>query len=108
MPPLPIIWIFVRSLTAYMRLQKGRDLVQNQLRHVNLPQPLFESTRTMRNHLQQLVDENLIGRDLRVPRVDKLPDDDRNQSIQLIIHVVRARERRQELLQRRRAARLGT
>lgn len=42
----------------------------------------------MRNHLKELIDENLIGGNLRIPRVNEFLDNDSNQSVELTVYIV--------------------
>lgn len=71
-----------------MRFNKIRNLIQNQLGNINLSQSLLERPRAMRNHLKELIDENLIGGNFRVPRVNEFLDNDSNQSVELTVYIV--------------------
>lgn len=77
-----------------MCFDKSRNLIQNQLGNISLSQPLLERTRTMRNDLQKLIDENLIGRDLGIPRMNEFFDNDSDQGVELMVYIVGAREGR--------------
>ena len=50
------------------------------------------------------VDEYVVGRDLRVPRIDKLFQNDRENSVELQIDLIGARERRQQFVHGSRCA----
>ena len=51
----------------------------------------------MRNDLEHLLHERLVGRNLRVPRIHEFLNNYRNKRIELKIDIVAARERGQEV-----------
>lgn len=86
--------------TNDMRLDKSRELIENQLRDIDLSESLLQPTTAMSEYLETFIDEQTIGRDPRIPRIDEFPDYDGKESVQLTIHLVGARERREYLFQR--------
>ena len=83
-----------------MRLDKSWKFIENQLRNIGLPKSLLQCATAMRKHLEPFTDKGVIRRDLRIPRIHKVPDDDCKESVELTVHLVGAREGRKQLFQR--------
>jgi len=58
----------------------------------------------MRYRLQHLVHKRMVRRDLCIPRLHKLLEQHRNDGVQLQIDIVRARQRREQIVDRARWA----
>lgn len=72
----------------YMSFNQHRELIQQQFRHVNLPKSLFQRSAAVGNDLDDLIYESTIRSYLRVPRVDKVLEDDRNDGVELDVDLV--------------------
>ena len=86
------------SLTADVCFHQGRDFIQDQLCDINPSDTLFQSSGAVGNNLEDFVNESLIGSDLRVPRIDKVFHYHCKDGVELMVHVIGAREGREELL----------
>ena len=75
-------------------------LVAQQPPPVHPPRAPLEVPRAVRDQVDDLGDERPVRRDLGVPAVDELLDDDGQDGVELEVHIVAARERRQELVER--------
>lgn len=85
-----------------MPVEQVGYLVTEQALQINLPQPLLQSPRAVRHDLYNLCHEALIRRDLAVPSLHELPQYDRQQCVELQIDIIPARQRWQQLIDRRR------
>lgn len=81
-----------------MRIYQSRDLIQEQTLQIHLPPPLLQLTRAVRDDVHQLVDEDMIRRELAVPRIHKVPNDDGDEGVELQVDLIRAGQGGQELL----------
>ena len=85
-------------LTRYVLVDDLWYLVEHEALQVKLPQPLLQGPGAVRYGMDYLGEKGLVGRDLAVPTLHKLPQDDGEKGIQLQVDVVAARQRRQELV----------
>lgn len=81
-----------------MLVEKLRNLVEGQILQVQLAQSLLQRPRAMRDNLYNLGDKRLVGRDVAVPALHKLAQDDGEQGVELEIDVVAACQGREELV----------
>jgi hypothetical protein len=62
--------------TLEMRINQLWYLIQQKRFQIHFSEPLFQGTSTVGDDLNDLVDEDMIRRNLRVPSVDELFQDD--------------------------------
>lgn len=84
--------------TGDMLVQQIRYLIQEQAFQVDLPKPLFQCSRAVRNDVDDFCHKVLVCRNLVVPALYKLPQDDGQEGVELEIHVVPTRQGREKLV----------
>lgn len=79
-------------------------LIEYQTVKVHCPQPAFQRSCAMGHYPYHLLHEALIWSDLPIPAIDQILHHDCNDGVELQVHIVTARQRRQQLID---GARLG-
>lgn len=84
--------------TFQMRVNQLWYLIQQKRLQFHFSQPLFQSASAMGNDLDDLVDEDVIWGNLRVPRVDEFLEYDGDYRVQLEVDFVGTRQWREQLI----------
>ena len=77
-------------LTQNVGLDQCRYLVENQCFHVNPSEPLLDCATAVGDDVNDLLDEDMIRSDFRVPHLHKLLDHNGNDGVELAVYLIAA------------------
>lgn len=79
-----------------MSIEQVWYFIQEQTLEVQLPKPLLQRRGAVCNDTQNLRHKRLVGSDLAIPALYKLPHDYSKEGVELQVDIIAARERRQQ------------
>ncbi len=83
-----------------MRIHHGGQLVQQQRLQIHLACSLLQAPGAVCDHADQLVHKGMVCCDSAIPGIHIISNDDGDQSVQLEVDLIRARQGRQQVLNR--------